>query len=118
MYANCYFVTTRFTLDSSGESIHAAWLGLTPREHSSGGKQRMLGISKRGNSYLRKQLVHGARSIVYYAKTKNDPLSLWINKLSERAGKNKAAVAYANKNARILWAIMNNNNVFQPRLAN
>lgn len=95
----------------------AAWLGLTPRQHSSGGKNKLLGISKRGNSYLRKQLVHGARSVVYFAKGKDDPASAWINKLRERAGNNKTVVACANKNARILWSIMARDNVYQPCLA-
>lgn len=96
----------------------ASWLGLVPREHSSGGKQRLLGISKRGNSYLRKQLVHGARSVVYYARGRDDRFSLWVNGIRERKGANKAVVACANKNARMIWALIATDSFYQPHLAN
>ena len=91
----------------------SAWLGLVPRQHSSGNKQVMLGISKRGDSYLRKLLVHGARSVVYRAQTKSDPRSQWINQLAQRRGKNKACVAIANKNIRIVWSMLNKGSVYQ-----
>ena len=87
----------------------SAWLGLVPRQHSSGNKNKLLGISKRGDCYLRKVLVHGARATLYRAKNKDDRRSQWITSVAERRGKNKACVALANKNARIAWAIMANN---------
>jgi transposase len=83
----------------------AASLGLVPRQHSSGGKTVLLGITKRGDKYLRMMLIHGARSVLRYAKGKSDPLSQWLNELARRRGANRAAVALANKNARRLWAI-------------
>ncbi len=84
----------------------AAWLGLVPRQHSSGGKTRLSGISKRGNSYLRRLLIHGARSVVSRARTKTDVTSAWIRQLVARVGMNKACVAVANKMARITWALL------------
>lgn len=92
----------------------AASIGLVPRQYSSGGKQVLLGISKRGNKYLRKQLIHGARSVVLQAANKEDPLSLWINRIREERGWNKAVVALANKMARIGWAILRHNTSYQP----
>jgi len=85
----------------------AAWLGLVPRQHSSGGKERLLGISKRGDTYLRMLLIHGARVVLRYRK--ENPQSkqeIWINNLVERRGMNRAAVALANKNARRIWVLM------------
>ena len=84
----------------------AAWLGLVPRQHGSGGKNVLLGISKRGDTYLRTLLIHGARAAVAAAKRKSDTRSRWINALVARRGANVAAVALANKNARVLWALM------------
>jgi transposase len=84
----------------------SAWLGLVPRQNSSGGKSRLLGISKRGDTYLRTLLIHGARSVVYRAKTKTDNRSLWINDKQQRLGTSKACVAVANKNARIIWSLI------------
>ena len=84
----------------------AAWLGLTPRQHSSGGKDRLLGISKRGDAYLRTLLIHGARSVLKVAGQKDDPRSRWLQNLCGRRNKNIAAVALANKNARIVWALL------------
>ena len=92
----------------------AASIGLVPRQHSSGGKNVLLGISKRGNKYLRKQLIHGARSVVLQAANKSDPLSLWINRIREERGWNKAVVALANKMARIGWAVLRHNTRYQP----
>jgi transposase len=71
----------------------AAWLGLVPREHSTGGKPRLLGISKRGDVYLRKLLVHGARATLRWIETKQDERSQWLKALIARRGKNRAAVA-------------------------
>ncbi len=84
----------------------SAWLGLTPRQHSSGGKDRLLGISKRGDAYLRTLLIHGARSVLKVAGQKDDPRSHWLQNLCGRRNKNIAAVALANKNARIAWALL------------
>lgn len=83
----------------------AASLGLVPRQHSSGGKTVLLGISKRGDKYLRMLLVHGGRAVLRHAAGKSDPLSLWVLQVARRRGANRAAVALANKNARRLWAI-------------
>lgn len=83
----------------------SACLGLVPRQHSTGGKTVLLGISKRGDKYLRMLLIHGARAVLRHAKGKSDPLSEWLNELARRRGANRAAVALANKNARRLWAI-------------
>ena len=83
----------------------AAWLGLVPRQYSTGGKPRMLGISKRGDTYLRTLLIHGARAVIRVCehKTKTDS---WLKDLVARRNKNVAAVALANKNARIAWALL------------
>lgn len=83
----------------------AAWLGLVPKQHSSGGKQNLLGISKRGDTYLRTMLIHGARAVVYWADKKPDTCS-WVKGIVSRRNKNVAAVALANKNARIVWALL------------
>jgi len=84
----------------------AAWLGLVPRQCSSGGKERLLGISKRGDRYLRTLLIHGARATVHHARRKTDARSWWIMSLEQRRGKNIATVASANKNARLAWALL------------
>jgi transposase len=84
----------------------AAWLGLVPRHHSTAGKTKLLGISKRGNRYLRKLLIHGGRAVVQHAQRKTDARSRWVTALKQRRGSNIAAVAVANKNARILWALL------------
>lgn len=84
----------------------AAWLGLTPKQHSSGGKTRLGRISKRGDKYIRMQLIHGARAALYAAKNKEDGRSRWVKSLAARRNKNIATVALANKNARIAWSIL------------
>jgi len=84
----------------------AAFLGLVPRQHSSGGREKHLGISKRGDGHTRKVLVHGARAALKYAKHKNDQQSRWVMSLAARKHVNTACVALANKNARIAWAIL------------
>jgi transposase len=84
----------------------AAWLGLVPKQNSTGGRTVLLGISKRGDRYLRTLLIHGARSVVLRADKKDDPRSRWIIGLKKRRGNNIASVALANKNARIIWAMM------------
>ena len=75
-----------------------------PRQHASGGKSALLGISKRGDTYLRTLLIHGARAVIRFAE--NIPATHWLNKLLNRKSKNVAAVALANKNARIVWALL------------
>lgn len=91
----------------------AAWLGLVPRQHSTGGKSQLLGISKRGDSYLRMLLVHGARAVLIHASKKEDRLSRWVTKLEERRGWNIATVALAAKNVRIAWALLSKGEVFK-----
>lgn len=86
----------------------AAFLGLVPRQYSSGGKHQLYGISKRGDKYIRSLLVHGGRSVLLHAKKKTDKYSQWANKLNDRSGHNRTCVAIANKNARILWALAAN----------
>ena len=92
----------------------AAALGLTPKQHSSGGKDKLLGISKRGDAYLRCLLVHGARSAVRTAKDKEDRLSRWIIGLQARRHSNVVAVAMANKMARMAWAMMTKGADYDP----
>jgi transposase len=84
----------------------AAWLGLVPKQHSTGGKARLLGISKRGNPYLRKMLIHGARCVVMRLKRERAPFGAWMNGLEARAPRNVLIVATANKLARIIWAVL------------
>lgn len=95
----------------------AAWLGLVPRQHSSGGKPTLLGISKRGDSYLRTLLVHGARSVVRYAEGKTNPAADWLKSLLGRRNTNVAVVALANKNARIAWALLAHDREFRSDYA-
>lgn len=92
----------------------AAWLGLTPRQFSSGGKTRLGHISKRGDSYLRMLLVLGARSVLQNAGRYTDRLSRWVLAIRERCGYHKAIVAIAAKNARILWAVLAKGENFRP----
>ncbi len=91
----------------------AAWLGLVPRQYSSGGKNVLLGISKRGDRYLRMLLIHGARAAMAAAKHKQDARSRWVTALAARRGANIAAVALANKNTRVLWALMAHNEEYR-----
>lgn len=95
----------------------AAWLGLVPKQNSSGGKTRLLGITKHGNEYIRRLLVHGARSALHWSKDGKTPLSRWLIELEHRAGTNRAVVALANKNARIAWALLAKGEPFNPELA-
>ena len=84
----------------------AAWLGLVPRQFSSGDRMVLMGISKRGSQHLRSLLVHGARAVVRTAPKRSEPGNQWVNQLRERRGFNRATVAVANKNARIIWAVL------------
>ena len=94
----------------------AAALGLTPKQHSSGGKDKQLGISKRGDAYLRTVLIHGARSAIRTAKGKDDRLSLWVTALMARRHPNVVAAALANKTVRIAWAMLRRGTDYQPEL--
>lgn len=89
----------------SGRHLSASF-GLVPRQNSSGGKQKLSGITKRGDVYIRTLLIHGGRTVVQYCEKKTDKRSLWIKEKVKTRGKNKAAVAVANKNARVIWKIM------------
>lgn len=92
----------------------SASIGLTPRQHSSGGKERMLGISKRGDAYLRSLLIHGARAVIRTARPKDDPLSKWVIRIADRRHPNVAAAALANKTTRIAWAMLSRGTNYQP----
>ncbi|ABE63822.1 transposase IS116/IS110/IS902 [Nitrobacter hamburgensis X14] len=95
----------------------AAWLGLVPKQRSSGGRVRLFGISKRGDRYLRTLMIHGARAALGRAGGKQDPRSLWLGKLRQRRHPNVAAVALANKNARIVWAMLSGNASYEPAMS-
>jgi len=84
----------------------AAWLGLVPRQVTTGGKAKLIGISKHGNTYLRKLFIHGARAVLHLVKDRSTPLARWVDGLKARTHVNVAAVAMANKIARIAWAVL------------
>ena len=92
----------------------AAWLGIVPRQYLTGGNTRLLGISKRGNVYLRKILIHGARAAVLRIKRDRAPIGAWLDRLDARAHKNIVIVAMANKIARIAWAVLSSGNEYRP----
>ncbi len=91
----------------------AAWLGLVPRQHSTGGKARLMGISKRGSVYLRRMFIHGARAVLLIVKYDTGRLGQWARELSLRAPRNKVIVAVANKLARIAWAVLSSGNEYR-----
>jgi transposase len=91
----------------------AAWLGLVPRQHSTGGKARLLGISKRGSIYLRRMFIHGARAMLLRVKYDTGRLGQWAHQLELRAPRNKVIVAVANKLARIAWAVLSSGNEYR-----
>ena len=91
----------------------AAWLGLTPRQYSTGGRERLLGISKRGDGYLRRQLMHGARSLVRVAAGRDGRLWKWIDGLRQRRHFNVVVAAVANKLARIIWAVLSHDETYR-----
>ncbi len=95
----------------------AASIGLTPGHHGTGGKNRLMGITKRGDSYLRGILIHGARSVVSQAHRKDDRLNRWATELKDRSHANVAAVALANKTVRIAWAMLRYGTEYEPELA-
>jgi transposase len=99
-------------LFSSGRSF-AAWLGLRPRQHATGGKERLLGISKRGDGYLRRQLMHGARSLVRLAQGREGHPWAWINALLARRPFNVVVAAVANKLARMIWAMLSRGEAYR-----
>lgn len=92
----------------------AAWLGLTPREYSTGGKQRLLGISKRGNKHLRTMLIHGARAALPHLARRCDARGRWLQSLLARAHRNVVVVALANKMARMAWAVLTGQSYRHP----
>ena len=92
-----------------------AWVGLTPRQNSSGSKRHLGGISRRGDTYLRTLLIQGPKSVVWSAHKRNDPISRWVHQLRGKHGWQKAAVAVVNKNARILRAVMTKGQAFDAR---
>ena len=92
----------------------AAWLGLVPRQYSTGGKAKLLGISKRGNTYLRKVLIHGARAAAMRIKRDRAPIGAWMDALEARAPRNVLVVAMANKLARIAWAVLSTGEDYWP----
>ena len=104
------------TTFKSGREL-SAWLGLVPRQHSTGGKPTLLGISKRGDTYLRTLLIHGGRTVVRVADKYRDKRNQWITNLDQRRGKNISAVAVANKNAHIAWALLTNKSIYQAKAA-
>jgi transposase len=104
------------TVFKSGREL-AAWLGLVPRQHSTGGKPTLMGISKRGDNYLRTLLIHGGRTVVRVAHKYQDKRNRWIGELDHRRGKNISAVAVANKNARIAWALLTKKERYQAAAA-
>ena len=95
----------------------AVWLGLTPKQFASGNKSIMTGISKRGDSYLRKLLIHGARAMINHAGKKQDALNQWVCQLRERKSFNCTAVATAHKLARIMWTLLQKNSYYTPQIA-
>jgi transposase len=103
---------------TSGRQL-AAWLGLVPRQHSSGGKERLGRISKRGDGYLRKLLVHGARTVLLWSRRKKETRSPWLEALLARRPTNVVLVAMATKTARVVWAMLSRGETFRtdPQLA-
>jgi transposase len=97
-------------LAASARILHVS----LPMTHSTGGKQRLLGISTRGDRYLRKLLVHVARATLRWTKLKHDRRSQWVRALIARRGTNRAVVALANKNARIAWVLLTTDQVYAP----
>ncbi|RVU02144.1 IS110 family transposase [Novosphingobium umbonatum] len=97
---------------SSGRAM-AAWVGLVPRQYTTGGKPRLGGIGKKASHYLRRQLIHGARAVLLTISRRNDRLAKWAQELLTRAGHNKTAVAMANKTVRMAWAMLRTEKDFQ-----
>jgi transposase len=104
------------TLFQNGRGL-AAWLGLVPRQHSTGGRERLLGISKRGDVYLRQLLIHGARAVMRWVERKDDHTSRWASGVKARRHTNVACVALANKMARVAYAVMTTGKPYDASLA-
>ena len=100
-------------MSSDGRELAVA-LGLTPGQHSSGGKEKLLGISKRGDKYVRTLLIHGARSALRTAPGRTDRISRWAVALAERSHANVAVTALANKTARVAWAMLRHGTNYEP----
>lgn len=95
-------------------AVVAAWLGLVPRQHSSGDRQVLMNMTKKGDKHLRTLFIHGARAVVRVATNNNDGyINQWVNQLKKRRGFNKTTVAVANKNARIIWLMLRNETEYQ-----
>ncbi len=92
----------------------AAWVGLVPREHSTGGKQKLLGISKRGSPYVRRLFVQGARAVLQFREKQSPGLSAWLAQLTSSTHYNVAGVALANKLARMAWAVLSTGEAYRP----
>ncbi|WP_047532940.1 IS110 family transposase, partial [Shewanella sp. ZOR0012] len=103
--ATAFYAAAGEGKDFSNGRHFSAWCGLVPKQHSSGGKDNLLGISKRGNAYLRTLFIHGARAVLQHSCHKQDKFSCWAIQLAERRGFNRACVAVANKLARMAWVI-------------
>ena len=95
----------------------AASVGLTPRHHGTGGRNRLYGITKQGDRYLRSILIHGARAVLSQAKRCDDPLSVWVTDLADRTHPNVAAVALANKTVRVAWGMLRHGTDYDPQFA-
>ena len=93
----------------------SVWLGITPKHFASGNKKIMAGITKRGDRYLRKQLIHGARAVIYRCKKRDDRLSNWVKDIVLRRGPNKACVALANRMARLCWLLLQRNQMCEAQ---
>ena len=93
----------------------AVWLGLTPKQYASGNTSRLGRITKRGDCYLRKQLIHGARTVVMHAHKKKDDINLWVTALKARRGMNKTVVATARRLARLMWILLQKGSLYQPQ---
>ena len=92
----------------------AAWLGMVPSERSTGGKQKLLGISKRGNCYLRRLFMHGARAVLQQSAKQSSALQAWLEQLTSRTHPNIVAVALANQLARMTWAVLAKQQEYRP----
>ena len=93
----------------------AAWVGVVPRQYSTGGKQKLYGIRKRGNVYLRRMLIHGARAVLFRVKYDTGGFGQWVHRLMQRAPRNKVVVAIANKLARMAWAVLSSGKDYQQQ---
>jgi transposase len=111
----CAIVATIGNANNFKNGRHfSAFLGLVPKQNSSGGKEKLLGTSKRGDGYLRSLLIHGARAVLQYSAKRDDYRSKWVTKKALERGNNKATVALANRNARVIWALLAKNETYKP----